>query len=78
MFGQFDIACGTSLESCNFFRKPKDGVTRPLVAQGYQKKDDDTEEDVAGNQGDREVCSRDTAAHNRIGGALEVNRTRNV
>ena len=53
-------------------------MTRPLVAQGYQKKDDDTEEDVAGNQGDREVCSRDTAVHNRIGGALEVDRTRNV
>ena len=49
MFGQVDIAWDTSLEPCHLFRKSKDGVARPLVAQGYQEKDDDTEADVAGN-----------------------------
>ena len=78
MLGQTDIACGTALDPCNFFRKPENGVTCPSMAQCYQKKDDDAEENVASDQGDREVCSTDTAVDNRIPGALEVNRARNV
>ena len=52
VLGQTDIACGTVLDSCNFFRKPENSVTCPPMAQCYDEKDDDAEENVESDQGD--------------------------
>ena len=52
VLGQTDIACGTVLDSYNFFSKPAYSVACPPMAQCYDEEDDGAEQNVEGDQAD--------------------------